>query len=99
MSSSAHQIKKRLSRKSTATEAQYERIITMLRSGRKNTLDFRRAGCMSPAARIKELNDNYGAYIPTVSTVNIVDEWGFSHKGIAVYELIDEPNFDVGGEH
>ena len=87
--------KRAYSRKSTATEAQYERIIIMLRSGPKNTLEFRRAGVLAPAARIKEMNDRWGAYIPTVSLVTITDEHGFPHRGIAVYELIDEPVFSM----
>jgi hypothetical protein len=79
------------SNKSTATKAQYDRLLTMLRTGPKNTTELRRGGVMMPAARIKELNDRHGAYIPTVDTVELTDEWGFSHRGVAVYELIDEP--------
>lgn len=85
---------RKFSRKSTATEAQYERIVQMLESGTKSTFDFRRAGIMAPAARIKELNDRHGAYIPTVSLVTITDEWGFAHRNVAVYELIDKPSYE-----
>lgn len=84
-------VKRKFTRKSTATAAQYERVIDMLRAGEKNTLEFRRAGIMAPAARIKELNDHHGFYIPTIALITIYDEWGFGHKNIAVYELIDDP--------
>lgn len=77
--------------KSTLTEAQYHRIIVMLRTGEKSTLDFRRAGVMAPAARIKELNDQHGAYIPTIALRDLWDSEGFRHPRVAVYELIDEP--------
>ena len=76
---------------STATEAQYARIVKMLESGTKTTFDFRRAGIMAPSARIKELNEKRGVYIPTVRLVTITDEWGFAHRNVAVYELIDFP--------
>lgn len=77
--------------KSTATEAQYDRIIKMLRAGEKSTFDFRKAGIMAPAARIKELNDQHGAYIPTIALRDLYDDEGYCHPRVAVYELIDEP--------
>ena len=76
--------------KSTATEAQYPRIVTMLETGPKNTMEFRRAGIMSPASRIKEMNDRMGYYISS-NPINVWDEWGYCHKGVALYELIDRP--------
>lgn len=79
------------SAKSTATEAQYERIVRMLRNGEKTTFDFRRAGIMAPAARIKELNDRLGYYIPTIALRDLWDDEGYCHPRVAVYELIDEP--------
>lgn len=77
--------------KSTATEAQYERSIIMLRTGEKSTLDLRRAGVMMPAARLKELNDRYGYNIVRVALRDLWDEWGFCHKRIAIYALLGEP--------
>ena len=77
--------------KSTATEAQYHRIVHMLRTGTRSTFDFRKAGIMAPAARIKELNDRHGYYIPTVALRNLWDDEGFMHPRVAIYELIDEP--------
>lgn len=77
--------------KSTATEAQYRRIVRMLRTGDKSTFDFRKAGVMAPAARIKELNDNHGAYIPTVAQRDMWDEEGYLHPRVAIYSLVDEP--------
>ena len=78
-------------RKSTATEAQYERIDRMLSTGEKNTFQFRKAGIMSPATRIKEMNDKLGYYIPTIAQRDIYDEEGYLHKRVGVYELIDRP--------
>jgi hypothetical protein len=77
--------------KSTATEAQYERIDRMLSTGAKSTFDFRRAGIMAPAARIKEMNEKLGYNIATIALRDIYDEEGFLHKRVGVYELIERP--------
>lgn len=82
---------RQFSRKSTATAAQYARIIAMLRAGERSTFEFRRAGIMSPASRIKELNDRCGYTIPTIALRDLYDEEGFCHKRVAVYSLTFEP--------
>ena len=85
------QLHVKFSPKSTATEAQYDRIVKMLRSGTRSTFDFRKAGIMAPAARIKEMNDRHGYYIPTIALRDLWDDEGFLHPRVAVYELINEP--------
>jgi hypothetical protein len=80
-----------LNKMSTATEAQYARVLQMLRLGRQNTMQLRRAGVMMPAARIKELNDKFGYTIATASRITLWDEWGFPHRAVAEYELRAEP--------
>lgn len=82
---------RKFSAKSTATEAQYERIDRLLSTGQKSTFDFRKAGVMAPAARIKEMNDKLGYYIPTVALRDLWDDEGYCHPRVAVYELIDRP--------
>lgn len=78
---------------STATEDQRRRIVEMLRTGRKTTLDFRRAGVMQSQTRIFELRAQ-GYDIPTVARVTIYDDQGYPHRGVAVYELLAEPQED-----
>lgn len=73
--------------RSTSTEAQYERVLMLLQSGSKNTMELRRAGVMMPAARIKEMNEKRGYTIVRVDLVDLWDEWGYLHPRIAVYEL------------
>ncbi len=80
------------SAKSTATQAQYERIVNLLRTGTRSTFDFRKAGIMAPAARIKEMNDKYGYYISRIASRDLWDDEGFMHPRVAVYQLIDEPH-------
>lgn len=84
------QSERKFNPKSTQTEAQYERIRNMLRTGTRSTFDFRKAGIMAPAARIKEMNGK-GYYIPTVALRDLWDDEGYCHPRVAVYELIDEP--------
>jgi hypothetical protein len=76
---------------STATEAQRQRIVEMLRPGQKHTLDFRRAGIMQSQTRIFELRAQ-GYDIPTVGRVTIYDDQGYPHRGVAVYQLVTEPD-------
>jgi hypothetical protein len=85
--------KRQFSRKSTATEAQYQQIDRMFDHVGKliTTLDFRGAGIMHPSGRIKEMNERLGYYIPTVDQRTVTDEQGFAHPRIAFYELIDRP--------
>ena len=55
------------------------------------TLEFRKAGVLHPAGRIREMNLQRGFYIPTVHLRDQYDDEGYLHKRIAVYELVDRP--------
>lgn len=77
--------------KSTATAAQYCRVLQLLRIGKRSTIELRKHGVIAPAVRIKELKDWYGYDIPTVERVDVWDEEGFMHPRVAVYELQGEP--------
>lgn len=78
---------------STATEEQRRRIVSMLRPGRKTTLDFRRSGVMQSSTRIFELRKR-GYDIRTIARVTIADPEGYLHERVAVYELHGEPDSD-----
>ena len=69
-----------------------ELIALLLRTGTRSTFDFRKAGIMAPAARIKEMNDKYGYYISRIASRDLWDDEGFMHPRVAVYQLIDEPH-------
>ena len=90
---------RKFSLKSTATEAQYQRIDRAFNYVGKliSTLDFRKMGVIHPSGRIKEMNEKLGYYIPTVDLRTVIDEQGFAHPRIAFYELIDRPK--EGGQH
>lgn len=90
--------KRKFSPKSTAVQAQYARLESELRSGPKNTIELRKAGIMAPAARVKEMNDKLGFYIPTIDLITIFDDEGFSHPRVAVYELISTPDGWTNGQ-
>lgn len=76
---------------STTGEAQRKRILEMLRTGLKTTLDFRRAGVFQSPTRIFELRAE-GYDIPTVGRVTVYDDHGYPHCGVALYELLAEPD-------
>lgn len=90
--------KRKFSRMSTATEAQYARINAMFDHPGKQitTLEFRKAGVLHPAGRIREMNLVLGFYIPTVGLRDQYDDQGYLHKHIAVYELVERPTATTG---
>ena len=76
--------------KSTATEAQRNRVIHALRIRPHTTYDLRRLGIYQAPARIKELRDRFG-YVITTDPVVIVDRDGYHHARVALYTLVSEP--------
>lgn len=81
--------KRKHSAKSSASEAQRIRALDALRGGAKTTYDLRRLGLYQAPARIKELRAR--GYEITTAPVKIVDDQGFVHDRIALYELVSEP--------
>lgn len=77
--------------RSANIEAQYSRVLQMLRSGEKSTIDLRRGGVMMPAARIKELVEKRGYAIDRVALRDLWDTWGYLHPRVAIYALRGEP--------
>lgn len=81
--------KRNFSPKSTASEAQRQRILEELRNGPKTSYQLRRLGCYQSAARIIELRRR-GFNIET-ERVTLYDRDGYLHPRCARYHLIDEP--------
>jgi hypothetical protein len=82
--------------RSTATEAQRERIAALLRMRPHNGYELRRAGCYQCPTRIFELRAR--GYDIETQRVSVVDRDGFSHRGVALYVLLAEPGAQVGGQ-
>lgn len=76
--------------KSTAKEAQRERIIEALKLRPQTSYDLRRLGIYQAPARIKELRDKFGFSI-TTSLVTVVDRDGYLHPRCALYTLNSDP--------
>lgn len=76
---------------SSASEAQRRRMLEMLRTGPKTTLDFRLFGVMQSQTRIFELRAR-GYSLPTIGRVTVYDDQGYPHHGVALYELVAEPH-------
>ena len=78
-----------MSSKSTATEAQRQRIIEALRLRPHTSYDLRRLGIYQAPARIKELRDM--GYMISTDPVIVVDRDGYRHARVALYSLVAEP--------
>lgn len=91
--------KRKYGRKSTATEAQHDRVDGAFDYPGKliSTIDFRKMGVIHPSGRIKEMNEKLGYHIATVDQRTVIDDQGFAHPRIAFYELIERPT--EGGQH
>lgn len=76
--------------KSTATEAQIERLTSYLRSRPHHTHELRQIGISHPAGRIFDLRER-GFQIAS-SRITTVDSDSFSHVGVSLYELVSEPH-------
>lgn len=83
--------------RSTATVAQRERLIHMLRSGERSTFDFRSAGLMQSSTRVFELRAK-GYDIRTVNRRDMYDTEGLLHKRVAVYALFNEPVHELAND-
>lgn len=75
--------------RSTSTEAQIERLVEMLRLRPHHTHELRKLGISHPAGRVQDL-EGMGFVIGS-DRINTVDGDGFSHTGVALYSLIEEP--------
>lgn len=70
---------------STATEAQQARVLAMLELRPHTSHELAQKGIYHPPRRIRELR-LMGHPIAT-RRVNLIDEWGYTHKRCALYEL------------
>lgn len=80
---------------STDTAAQEKRILEALRAGPKTTDNLRALGCYQVSARVFGLRAK-GFNIET----SLYDGWavdGYSHRKMARYELVSEPEPKAGG--
>lgn len=79
----------KFSRKSTSTEAQIERLTNRLRRRPQHTHELRKVGISHPAGRINDLKKR--GFVIDKQLINTVDSDGFTHVGVALYQLISEP--------
>lgn len=72
--------------RSTATQAQRDRILAALKRRPQTTEDLRKLGIFQVPARVKELRDRFGYAIDT-TRVTVVDRSGYRHPRAALYSL------------
>lgn len=71
--------------RSTATQAQVDRLLKLLKLRPRHTHELRRFGISHPAARILDLKRR--GFAIGVSRVNTVDSDSFTHVRVALYSL------------
>lgn len=86
----AKQFKRKYSRRSTATEAQIERLIEMLRARPHHTHELRKFGISHPAGRVQNLEEM--GFVIESTRITTIDSDGFPHINVALYSLISEPD-------
>jgi hypothetical protein len=80
---------KAIASRSTSTEAQTAKLLALLELSPRHTYELRKLGISHPAGRVQNLEEE-GCVIES-SRITVVDENGFTHPGVALYELISRP--------
>lgn len=75
--------------KSTATTAQLNKLINLLRLRPHHTYELRQRGISHPAGRVQNLLQK--GFEINSARITTVDGDGFTHRNVAIYTLIAEP--------
>jgi hypothetical protein len=78
-----------LGSKSTSTEVQLAKVLTLLRQGPKTTMELREHGIVMPAARVFQLKRERN-YSITTELLPLFDAQGIRHAKCARYHLADD---------
>lgn len=73
---------------STATEAQLQRVLALLRIGPQTSHDLLKAGVYHPPRRIRDLRER--GHIISTERITLTDRDGYQHRNCAEYTLISE---------
>ena len=79
----------KFSAKPTATEAQMQRLVKLLKHRPHHTYELRSKGISHPAGRVKNLIQR--GYLIVSDRITTTDSDGFTHVNVALYTLIGEP--------
>ena len=79
----------KFSAKSTATEAQIQRLLKLLKNRPHHTYDLRSKGISHPAGRVKNLIQR--GYVISTTRITTTDSDGYTHVNVALYSLVSEP--------
>lgn len=77
---------------STATEVQLAKLRARLRIRPHHTHELRQCGISHPAGRVLDLIEM--GYVVESARVTTVDSDGFTHRGVALYTLLSEPDVE-----
>jgi hypothetical protein len=75
--------------RSTATEAQIAKLVALVLQRPHHTHELRQLGISHPAGRVHDLEKR--GYVFGSHRITTVDSDGFSHRGVAMYSLLQTP--------
>jgi len=79
----------KFSARSTATEAQIQRLLGLVTTRPHHTHELRKVGISHPAGRIRDLEGR--GYAFEACRITTIDSDGYMHRGVALYTLIGVP--------
>ena len=79
----------KFSSRSTATEAQIQRLLGLIAIRPHHTHELRRFGISHPAGRVQNLESR--GYVIDSARITTIDSDGYAHRGVALYKLIGVP--------
>ena len=83
------QLHKQFPSMSTTGQAQMERILEALQRRPHSSYELRRLGCYQCPTRVHALRQ--AGHPIFTSRITLVDQDGYSHKGVALYSLLGRP--------
>ena len=79
--------------RSTATEAQIQRLLGLIKIRPHHTHELRKFGISHPAGRILDLEKR--GFVFDSDRITTIDSDGYAHRGVALYTLIGIPEGDA----
>ena len=81
------------SARSTATEAQIQRLLGLVATRPHHTHELRKVGISHPAGRIRDLEKR--GFVFDSDRITTIDSDGYAHRGVALYTLVSAPEGGV----
>lgn len=81
--------KRKFNARSTAKEAQIQRLLGLVTIRPHHTHELRKVGISHPAGRIRDLEKR--GFVFDSDRITTIDSDGYAHRGVALYTLVSAP--------